>query len=236
MPGEVLSAPGKDDEQATSGSQGLSKEDRDVIGRNIKKHEDAMEVESASETNDTPMKEQSTVNEENTSENSKEKTQAAEQKAQGKPTQISYRASLLGHEPMEVDKDFDELVKEWLEEEKAMAPVYTEEQKKIIEKLPRIDIPDERWKQMCLPWKDAIVIKPLGRRFYLYELKDRLRWLWGAPDFELIDLPNNYYVIRTEEKQLRQKILNDGPWVPIPLLLFKDRELQAINIWENNIP
>lgn len=40
-----------------------------------------MEVESASETNDTPMKEQSTVNEENTSENSKEKTQAAEQKA-----------------------------------------------------------------------------------------------------------------------------------------------------------
>ena len=63
----------------------------------------------------------------------------------GKPTQISYRASLLGHEPMEVDKDFN-----WLEEEKAMAPVYTEKQKKRIEKQPRIDIPDERWKQICL--------------------------------------------------------------------------------------
>lgn len=159
-----------------------------------------MEVESASETNDTPMKEQSTVNEENTSENSKEKTFKRNRKqAQGKPTQISYRASLLGHEPMEVDKDFDELVKEWFTE--GYGSIHTEEQKKIIEKLPRIDIPDERWKQMCLPWKDAIVIKPLGRRFYLYELKDRLRWLWGAPDFELIDLPNNYYVMLLEQRK-----------------------------------
>ena len=57
----------------------------------------------------------------------------------------------------------------------------------------------------------------LGKRFNLYVLKDYLIKLWGFSSFEIIDIPNNYFVIRFQDPELwraqYKKVLYDGPWV-----------------------
>ncbi|XP_028792771.1 uncharacterized protein LOC114748508 [Neltuma alba] len=44
-------------------------------------------------------------------------------------------------------------------------------------------------------------------------MKDRIQWILKSEHFELIDLPNNYFVFRTSVVELRKKLLFDGPWM-----------------------
>ncbi|KAI9073365.1 hypothetical protein K1719_044706 [Acacia pycnantha] len=44
-------------------------------------------------------------------------------------------------------------------------------------------------------------------------MKDRIAWILRSRSFELIDLPNNYFVFKTGNKDLRLRLLFDGPWV-----------------------
>lgn len=110
-----------------------------------------------------------------------------------------------------VEQDFDALMNEWLREEKETAPELLDEQKLLLQTLPHLHRPDERLKELCRPWKDALILTLLGRNVNLGMMKDRVGWMLKAEDFELIDLPNNYFVFRSEDTSLAQRLLFDGP-------------------------
>lgn len=48
-------------------------------------------------------------------------------------------------------QDFDAQMKEWLQEEADITPALTEEQKKLLDSLPKWNMPDERLKELCRP-------------------------------------------------------------------------------------
>lgn len=77
---------------------------------------------------------------------------------------------------------------------------------------PTLQISNDEWKKICQPWMDAIVINTLGLQLNTKSLKPRLARMWQLKDFELIDLVNSYYIVRTKDHTAYDKIINGGPW------------------------
>lgn len=129
-------------------------------------------------------------------------------------TQISYKSKLLGEgESLTMEKDYELQMREWLEEEKSLAPLLSDSEKQIVDNLPTVDISDEKLKHLCLPWKDSLIITLLGRPTSLGMMKDRIGWLLKSNDFTLVDLPNNFYVFTTKNMEIKKRLLFDGPWL-----------------------
>ncbi|KAI9102300.1 hypothetical protein K1719_023502 [Acacia pycnantha] len=113
-------------------------------------------------------------------------------------------------------------MKEWSKEEEEAALELMEEQKKMIGMLTTLNASDERVKDLCRPWKNAIILIILGRKTNIDMLKDIIKWLLRSENFELIDLPNNYFVFRITKEALCNKLLFDEPW---QLGFYKDTTL-----------
>lgn len=75
----------------------------------------------------------------------------------------------------------------------------------------------EEFNEWCEPWNYALVLTVLGKRFSVYLLRDYFKKLWGDSSFELIDLPNNYFIVRFNDadnwRAHYREVLNEGPWV-----------------------
>ncbi|KAI9109872.1 hypothetical protein K1719_018913 [Acacia pycnantha] len=127
--------------------------------------------------------------------------------------QISYRNKLLEKEEEVFSQELEDQMKEWLCEEKEISPPLTEEQKILLDSLPKLSMSDERLMGLCRPWKDALILSLLGKSTNLEMMKDRIAWILRSRSFELIDLPNNYFVFKTGNRDLRLRLLFDGPWV-----------------------
>ncbi|XP_028791628.1 uncharacterized protein LOC114747457 [Neltuma alba] len=127
---------------------------------------------------------------------------------------ISYKEKLMGGETQHCeDKDLDGLMIQWLREEEELAPLLIEAEKELLGSLPRLNISDERLKELCRPWKNALILTVLGKTTSLQVMKDRVGWLPRTNKFKLIDLPNNYFVFRTDNLELNRRLLFDGPWL-----------------------
>lgn len=62
-------------------------------------------------------------------------------------------------------------------------------------------------------WKDAILIKVLGKPWYYPQLVAKLDILWALHgDAEMLDLGNNCYCIKGMSDKKREMILTEGPW------------------------
>lgn len=128
-------------------------------------------------------------------------------------TPISYKSMLVGEDERNLDQDFDELVKEWLQEERTMTPSLSADQMKLLDTIPKVSISDDRLKELCRPWKDALVVTLVGRNTNLNMMRDRLVRLLRSDNFEIVDLPNNHFVFKSGDKTLCKKLLFEGPWV-----------------------
>ncbi|KAI9087056.1 hypothetical protein K1719_031017 [Acacia pycnantha] len=127
--------------------------------------------------------------------------------------QISYRNKLMEKDEEVFSQELEDQIKEWLCEENEISPPLSEEQEKLLESLPKLSMPDERLKALCQPWKDALILTLLGKSTSLAMMKDRVTWLLRSKRFDLIDLPNNYFVFRTKNSDLRLRLLFDGLWL-----------------------
>lgn len=68
--------------------------------------------------------------------------------------------------------------------------------------------------QLKQPWRNALIMKVLGRTSGFAYLSKRLNQLWGLPNpFELIDLANGYFLIWFACKSDFDHVLNGGPWL-----------------------
>ncbi|KAI9116164.1 hypothetical protein K1719_013094 [Acacia pycnantha] len=117
--------------------------------------------------------------------------------------QISYRSKLLEKEEEVFSQELEDQMKEWLCEEKEISTPLTEEQKTLLDSLPKLSMSDERLMSLCRPWKDALILTLLGKSANFEMMKDRIAWILRSKSFELIDLPNNYFLFKTGNSDLR---------------------------------
>lgn len=64
---------------------------------------------------------------------------------------------------------------------------------------PRVEIPKEKYISMFKQWRDALILKLLGKTVNYRVLEQRVCELWQLElGFELIDLAEGYYVVQVE--------------------------------------
>jgi hypothetical protein len=73
---------------------------------------------------------------------------------------------------------------------------------------------DKLLQDLCNPWKEALVIKLLGKNVGYNMMKDRLKTLWKLTGgFEIMDVDNGFYMVKCELLADREKIMSAGPWM-----------------------
>jgi hypothetical protein len=78
---------------------------------------------------------------------------------------------------------------------------------------PTIVLTREEKARLRKPWKQALIIKLLGRSIGYNYLSMRLKQLWAPKGkFSLIDIGNDYYVARFHLKEDYDYALTGGPW------------------------
>ncbi|XP_054806219.1 uncharacterized protein LOC129308868 [Prosopis cineraria] len=202
-------------------SAARSIEEEDVLARSTKKLDEDVIMQGTETETEAKQRE--------------EKSRTQQDVTDSRPKQISYKAKLIGTEDKKRDLDFEEQFQEWLKEETQCAPQWTEEQQKIIDTLPTVKVPDERLKELCKPWKDALILTLMGKKMRLVELRVKLARVWGTYNFELIDFENNYFTFRTDSIELYRKVLSDGPWVISGHCLAVQRWSPNFNPFTNQI-
>ncbi|XP_028789610.1 uncharacterized protein LOC114745620 [Neltuma alba] len=152
-----------------------------------------------------------------------EETQAQDPQQKQKSSPISYRDSLLGCKKQGFNgvangcsgMEEDTLISDVLDQTWSL-PEPSEELKKLMEVYPVMPITEEEFNDECKQWNNALIITVLGARFNLYKLREHLGRIWGFTDFELVDLPNNYYVVRFNNDESwggkYKRVLFEGPW------------------------
>jgi hypothetical protein len=80
--------------------------------------------------------------------------------------------------------------------------------------LPMVTMDDTLFQDLCNPWKEALVIKLLGKNVGFNLMKDRLQKLWRLTGgFEIMDVDNGFYMVKCELLADREKIVSEGPWM-----------------------
>ncbi|RYQ79455.1 hypothetical protein Ahy_Scaffold6g108202 [Arachis hypogaea] len=82
----------------------------------------------------------------------------------------------------------------------------------------------ERWK----PWWRSLIVKLMGRKVGYVTMKRRIENMWGRlGELDVIDLGNNYYLVKFYAQEDLDATLVDGPWK------IYDHYL-AVRLWEPN--
>ncbi|KAJ4831536.1 hypothetical protein Tsubulata_032217 [Turnera subulata] len=67
---------------------------------------------------------------------------------------------------------------------------------------------------IACPWVSSVIVRVLGRRFSYRVLCSKIAYLWKPHGgFQVIDLDNDYSLVRFEKREDYVKALSEGPWV-----------------------
>ncbi|GLU23684.1 hypothetical protein SLE2022_396720 [Rubroshorea leprosula] len=93
-------------------------------------------------------------------------------------------------------------------------------------KVPKVKIPKVIWQRLCVPWKDAVIIKLLGKSISFHLLHARLLKEWKTDqEYEVIDVGMGYFIVRFATPEDCSRVLTGGPYK------FFDHYL-AVQPWE----
>lgn len=125
----------------------------------------------------------------------------------------SYKSMLLGVNGRDNDCCTEEMDM-WDEEDDYEEDMQDEDFEDMDPLCPYIPVTTEERKRLCQPWRKAIIIKVLRRRIGYRFLYGRLAKLWSlVGNFELIDLKNDFFLVRFVEITDYTRVLYDGPWM-----------------------
>lgn len=86
----------------------------------------------------------------------------------------------------------------------------------------------EKLHRLYLLWRNSVIIKVFGRRIPYIYLKQKLQDLWQPSELvTLIDLGNDYHVVKFHLEDNRNKVIHEGPW-------FIARNFISVRKWEPN--
>ncbi|KAJ1377413.1 Ribonuclease H-like superfamily [Sesbania bispinosa] len=107
---------------------------------------------------------------------------------------------------------------------------------------PIAKLTKEEKKCICIPWKRSVIIKLMGKRIGFKMLQNRLSKLWQpSSGMEIIDLENDYFLVRFSNSEDLNHVLECGPWMILDHYLvvqhwrpkffpFEDK-LQRVVVW-----
>ncbi|XP_061363776.1 uncharacterized protein LOC133307303 [Gastrolobium bilobum] len=131
---------------------------------------------------------------------------------------VSYKDSLLGFNggPHVADSDEEDWVEKLRKEEdeeegdEVFVTVDGEEDPLC----PTYSFPKALHLEGCRPWKQAVIVKLLGKKVGVRFLLNRLLRMWNiSGTYEFIDLENDYFLFRFSNKNDYSHVLEDGPWI-----------------------
>jgi hypothetical protein len=80
--------------------------------------------------------------------------------------------------------------------------------------LPKVYIDPTTFNELCTPWKDALVVKLLGKTLSYHSMKDRLQKVWKPQSgFEIMDNGNGFYMVKFDQAADKEKVVTGGPWM-----------------------
>lgn len=78
------------------------------------------------------------------------------------------------------------------------------------------------------PWINSVIIKVFGRKVPYIYLKQKLQDLWkSSKQVTLINLGNDYHVVKFQSEANKNKVLHEGPW-------FVAGNFMSVRKWEPN--
>ncbi|XP_019257717.1 PREDICTED: uncharacterized protein LOC109235928 [Nicotiana attenuata] len=92
-----------------------------------------------------------------------------------------------------------------------------EEQEHLIEHNSRgikeITLTDEEKQRIYEPWKFSLIVKLFGKRILHHYLEKKIQELWRpTKNFPLIDLGDDYYIVKFTKRENMEKAFTQGPW------------------------
>jgi len=80
--------------------------------------------------------------------------------------------------------------------------------------LPKVYLEPKTFQELCTPWKDALVVKLLGKNLGYNTMKDRLQKVWKLQSgFEIMDNDNGFYMLKFDQEADKEKVITEGPWM-----------------------
>jgi hypothetical protein len=80
--------------------------------------------------------------------------------------------------------------------------------------LPKVSLDDSYFNDLCHPWKEALVIKVLGKNVGYQVLKEQLQRMWKLQGgFDMMDVDQGFYMVKCNLLADREKIMSEGPWM-----------------------
>lgn len=80
--------------------------------------------------------------------------------------------------------------------------------------LPQVNLDDKLFDDLCTPWRDALVIKLLGKNVGYRVMFERLQRLWKPQGgFEILDVDNGYYMVKFDHPADKEAVASGGPWM-----------------------
>lgn len=121
-------------------------------------------------------------------------------------TKVSFRDMVMGNKEVPATRKKVDLLKEEL------ATIEYEDDNPM---KPKVIMKDSVFQGLCEPWKDALVVKLLGKRLGFHVMKERLVRLWKlSSGFDMMDIGNEYHMVKFDVENDRLKVLEqEGPWM-----------------------
>ncbi|XP_061362094.1 uncharacterized protein LOC133305866 [Gastrolobium bilobum] len=88
----------------------------------------------------------------------------------------------------------------------------------------------------CRPWRQAVIVKLLGKKVGVRFLLNRLLRMWNiSGTYEFIDLENYYFLFRFSNKNDYSHVLEDGPWIIADHYMVVQRWRPFFNPYDDEI-
>ncbi|KAL6556337.1 hypothetical protein OROGR_005625 [Orobanche gracilis] len=81
-------------------------------------------------------------------------------------------------------------------------------------RLPKVFVADSVIENVSIPWKDALVIKVLGKNLGYSLMRRKLQAFWKPKGgFEIIDIDHGVFMVKFDLSNDRENVLKGGPWM-----------------------
>jgi hypothetical protein len=121
------------------------------------------------------------------------------------PPKISFRDKLLGPSQETLIREKEDMI------EKKLVRIEHENGNRL---LPKVHLEPAVFQELCTPWKDAIVVKLLGKNIGYHTMRERLQKTWRTQGgFEIMDNDNGFFMVKFDEAADKEKVITGGPWL-----------------------
>ena len=79
---------------------------------------------------------------------------------------------------------------------------------------PKVVFSEQAIQVLSLPWKDALVVRLLGKHISYTAMKEKLRSLWRlCGGYDVMDVGSGYFMVKFDLQEDRDKVIGGGPWL-----------------------